>query len=73
MANLPTRIKWNRSEDGFTSSKCGRFTITPMFRGCERPTGFKVQDNATGRCLGERETQRDAKETAEMQLDYEAL
>jgi hypothetical protein len=69
---MADKIKWNRSQDGFTTSKCGRFSINPIFRGCERPNGFVAKDLETGKSLPERDTQRDAKSEAEILLGFEA-
>ncbi|MBK1667062.1 hypothetical protein CKO28_03255 [Rhodovibrio sodomensis] len=69
--SLPKRVRWGRSQDGFVASKCGRFKISPYFAGCTRPVDFSVHDIDAGR-VARRETQRDCKEWAEMQLDYEA-
>lgn len=42
-------IKWNRSNEGFAESKCGRFSITPLYCGTTRAQLYQIRDNKTGR------------------------
>ena len=62
---MQDQIKWGKSESGWVDSKCGRFAISPVFRGREKPDGYRVRDRMSG-CDIERDTQRDAKEQAEI-------
>ena len=58
------KLKWHRSRDGYTGSKCGRFDISPLFYGNCNPVDYEVEDNTTGkkrRC----NTQRAAKAWAQ--------
>lgn len=68
-------VKWNMSHEGFTTSKCGRFAIVPLFCGSTRPQTFtlkRIQEDGTGREISKyNETQREAKEDAETQVEKE--
>lgn len=65
-------IKWNRSEEGSVSSKCGRYDIEPIFMGRTTAQAFHlyhytvVGDGKTREKLAMYcNTQREAKERAE--------
>jgi len=40
-------VKWNKSEDGYCESKCGRFKITPQWWGRVQPQEYKITDKVT--------------------------
>lgn len=52
-------VKWNRSEDGYVTSKCGRFHIDPLFMGCTTAQAYHLNG------VGYYNTQREAKVAAE--------
>lgn len=59
-------IKWNRSEDGYVDSKCGRFQIRPLFCGRTRPIWFLATDTTTtNKKSSYCNTQKEAKEWSE--------
>jgi hypothetical protein len=58
------RIRWGRSEEGYVESKCGRFTISPLYWGHTRPQSYELRDTKTGRVNMYLDTQADAKDTA---------
>jgi hypothetical protein len=67
-----TQIKWNRSEQGCISSKCGRFEIEPIFMGRTTAQAFHLYfyptvGDAKSRQLVAKycDTQREGKERAE--------
>ena len=66
-------IKWNRSENGFVTSKCGRFSVDPLFMGCETAQAYEVFDcSPTGKRIARfLNTQREAKQAAQDFLDHE--
>lgn len=41
-------VCWERSEDGFVKSKCGRYQIIPQFAGRVRPIWYQVEDTQLG-------------------------
>jgi hypothetical protein len=63
-------IKWNKSDDGYVSSKCGRFDIEPIFMGRTTAQCFRIMFRPpftdkrveVGKYI---DTQRDAKVAAE--------
>jgi hypothetical protein len=68
-------VRWNRSDEGFATSKCGRYKIEPLYWGCVRPQSYQLVRVVTwdGRITSERigsffATQRDAKEAANQDL-----
>ena len=82
MAKRPQRktemIKWNKSTEGYLTSKCGKFEIEPVFIGRTTPQGFNVYYRPTPTALRERikryaDTQRDAKGVAEYHYIYNVL
>jgi hypothetical protein len=63
-------IFWNRSKEGYCTSKCGRFEIEPVFIGRTTPQAFNLYYRQTRFDSREKvayyaDTQRDAKEAAE--------
>ena len=72
---MGSRVQWNLSRGGFTTSKCGRFAIVPLFCGTTKAQAFtlkRIQEDGTGRVLSRyNETQREAKEDAERQAEHE--
>lgn len=66
-------VKWNRSEDGYCESKCGRFWITPSWNSCVNPQDFDLAFKLTPRHKWKKirrmeNTQRDCKEAAEWHI-----
>jgi len=61
-------IKWHRSEDGFCSSKCGRYKIKPLYMGRAQPVMFRITDTVTKKAH-EGFTQRDCKTWADPPKD----
>jgi hypothetical protein len=61
---MTNQFKWGRSEGGYVKSACGRFRISPLFCGADRPQFYQLIDTATG-AKYHANTQRAAKETAE--------
>lgn len=55
-------LKWNKSREGFTESKCGKFNISPQYWGCCKPQNYIMQYN--GRQYSA-ETQKELKIKAE--------
>lgn len=35
-------VKWERSEDGFTNSKCGSYKIKPLYSGCVKAQWYEA-------------------------------
>lgn len=71
------KLKWKRSDEGYTDTHCGRYSISPQYWGRSSPQGFLLMKNsAEGRVfnkrLGEFETQRDAKLYAQAWEDARA-
>jgi hypothetical protein len=70
---MSNQLKWTRSNDGYTETKCGRFTIEPVFMGRTTPQAFNVFFHAPGepRVLVRKysDTQRDAKQVAEAHVE----
>ena len=67
------KILWNKSVDSYITSKCGRFSIDPMFLGCERAQCYQVfvqDEEGIKTKLGTYNTQRDAKDRAQAWLDF---
>lgn len=63
-------VKWNKSTEGFTQSKCGRFRIQPLYMGTTRAQAYELYDERThGRCMND--TQRQCKDEAEGILERE--
>ena len=58
-------IKWGRSQEGYVTSKCGRFEISPKFWGNANPTGYELTFCSQKIGDFEYETQAQAKEEAE--------
>jgi len=65
----PLAINWGRSEEGYCTSKCGRFEISPLWCGRVKPIFWKLKDKKTGRETQSCFTQREAKLTAEHWLN----
>lgn len=71
-----TKIQWNRSEDGFVTSKCGRWSVSPVYLGRVNAIGYELSDatvdpESTARFSrvvygGAGYTQRDCKERAQV-------
>lgn len=45
---MSVSVFWERSEDGFVTSKCGRFKIKPQFAGRVKPIWYQVEDTSPG-------------------------
>lgn len=63
-------IKWNRSDEGYVDSKCGRFDIEPLYCGTTRPQYYRCYytDPVTlsrTRVCGLADTQTECKEEVE--------
>lgn len=61
-------IKWNRSEEGCTDSKCGRFGIEPIFNHSVSAQGYNLYLLVDGRKrerIASSYTMRDTKARAE--------
>lgn len=63
-------IRWKRSQDGFVTSHCGRWQITPEYWSCTDPQAFTLHHDGKIVARG-CTTQRDAKETANSILTKE--
>lgn len=65
-----TKIKWLKpvSWEPFYCSDDGRFEIAPLFLGRERPQGWKLLDNKTGRRVNRYFGLKDVKELAKVWL-----
>ena len=60
------QVQWNRSDEGFVDSKCGRFSIEPIFGGRINSIGHTLRvAGRTRGLLGVDASQRDCKEIAE--------
>lgn len=57
-------VKWNRSEDGYTESKCGHFRIEPIFMGRTTAQAYHLYADGV-KVMQYCDTQREAKEYAE--------
>ena len=58
------RVRWNRSQGGFTESKERRFILSARHGGSTTPDWYVLEDRVTGRkCSAE--TQKECKEAAE--------
>jgi len=58
------KVRWKRANDGFVSSHCGRWRITPVYGGLTRAEWYELwhdDKSVSGHCA----TQREAKEDAE--------
>lgn len=58
-------IKWTKSHEGFTESKCGRFRITPEYWGRCNPQSYKLSITASKSATYSFDTQTQAKEYAQ--------
>lgn len=58
------KLKWNKSKEGFTDSKCGRFRITPEYWGRCNPQSYKLIITASKSATHSFNTQKQAKEYA---------
>jgi hypothetical protein len=38
-------VEWRRGESSFHDSKCGRFSIVPIYRSTVKPDGYRLKDN----------------------------
>jgi hypothetical protein len=64
------KIKWQRSEDGFVTSKCGRYKIKPQFAGRVQPIWYQIEDTLPGgHGMATKDTQKDCKEWVEQQVN----
>lgn len=66
--NMTTTILWAKPRDGFVSSRCGRFTISPVYCGSTRPETYSLfyKSGTDERKLGDfHANQRDAKRCAQ--------
>jgi hypothetical protein len=71
-------IKWNKSEEGYVNSKCGRFEIEPVFIGRTTPQGYNIYYRPTPTASRVRikryaDTVRDAKALAEYHYMFNVL
>lgn len=57
-------IAWGKSDDGYCSSKCGRFHISPRWFGRVKPTCYRLLDRARNVKSEASKTQREAKALA---------
>ena len=65
-------IKWKRSDDGYATSHCGQWKISPLYFGCVNPQWYELHHDGTK--IGSMfETQRDAKTEADRRTVIEAL
>ena len=64
------RVKWNRSEGGFVSSKEGRFLIGAKCAGGTRPEWYEVLDRVANK-KHSGQTQKECKEWAESIVEVE--
>jgi len=55
-------IRWKRADDGFVSSHCGLWQITPKYGGLTRPESYELHFN--GKVIGSGATQRECKDIA---------
>lgn len=37
-------LKWTQSDDGYTDSHCGRFSISPQFEGTTRAQSYRLDE-----------------------------
>lgn len=58
-------VKWNRSNEGFVESKCGRFTISPEYWGRESAQSYELKEKQTGKRYRFQDTQSVAKSKAD--------
>jgi len=63
-------VKWERSEEGYVDSKCGRFEIVPLFCGTTRPQYYEMYYTdpvmlTRRRVVGLADTQRSCKDEVE--------
>ena len=69
---MSKNIKWSRSKEGFVKSKCGRFSISPLYCGSTRPEFYEMRDNDLGiKYGGWATTQRELKDRAQETIDEE--
>lgn len=68
---MSKQVKFKRSEGGYTESKCGRYTIEPIFRGRTTADEYKVVDTQTGD-KRKFDTQRECKAWAQGRAAIEA-
>lgn len=57
-------MTWTRSEDGYTDSKDGRFSIYPQPMGTTKAQGYELYDHKTG-ARSTHDTQAEAKAWAQ--------
>ena len=63
-------VRWGKSEDGYVTSKCGRFKIIPEFCSRVRPIWYRVEDTQPGGLgMAWKETQTKCKEWVENGLN----
>jgi hypothetical protein len=67
---MTSKIKWERSEEGYCDSKCDRFEIVPLFCGTTRPQYYDLYYNdpfdlSRKKVTSLADTQRSCKEEAE--------
>ena len=64
------QIQWRRSQDGFTTSKCGRYKIKPVFASRVQPIWYQVEDtHPGGHGMATQGTQKLCKEWVERQVN----
>lgn len=70
---MADKIKWQRSEEGYVDSHCGRFWIVPLFEGTTRAQSFQLYEQNVltlqGEKRGTHDNQRDAKVFAQELAD----
>jgi hypothetical protein len=64
-------VRWNRSEEGYTDSKDGRFSISPLYMGTTRPQGYQMWDNTMKKRVAQGDTQAEMKREAQHIVDKE--
>ena len=66
-----TRIKWNRSDEGFVNSKERRFWISPLYMGTTRAQAYQLDDRMTDQRPTSHDRIADAKDHAEDIIEAE--
>lgn len=66
---MAEKIKWQRSDEGYVDSHCGRFWMCPEFEGTTRAQSYHLYElnvmTLQGESRGTHDTQRDAKAHAQ--------
>ena len=67
-----SKVRWNRSDEGYVTSKCERFDINPLWMGTCSAQAYELYDNKTKK-RSMSDTQRDCKANAQDILDREEV